>query len=183
MYVFSGFLTKANGRTNQFVGTCTSRDPFFAKRGGNLLPMHEVDEENILKAAYTNFVSNAVSRSYGLRNLTWDQLKNYGILREKATKVEYGKTTKSGKWTKEQAEKAGRLREWMLAEADGDPKVAAKALEEATAFEDKETGKRVKGKTSIKNLTGKQVDFLFKQNKSAIDNFEGTDNESAGESE
>ena len=164
------------------IGLCSTRDQFFATRGGRPIPQADVDVTNIEKAAYTNFVVRGVTEFLGLKNLTWEELKHHGIDRKNVQKVDYGKTTKSGKWTKEQTEKAKRLREWMLAEADGDQKAAGEALEKATEFEDKETGKMVKGKTSTKNLSGKQVDFLFKQNKKAIEEFEGATNESAGES-
>jgi len=63
------------------MGTCSSRDLFFRTRyQGNdkvLLPADEVDPTNIVKAAYSNMVANAVTRILGLRDLTWDQLKDF----------------------------------------------------------------------------------------------------------
>src|SRR3990172_1657030 len=69
------------------MGTCSSRDLFFRTRyQGNdkvLLPAEEVDPTNIVKAAYSNMVANAVTRILGLRDLTWDQLKELGVERGK----------------------------------------------------------------------------------------------------
>ena len=153
------------------TGTCSSRDQFFAKRGGQMIPMADVDITNIRKAAYTNFIVNGVTRFLGLRNLTWDQLKDLGILKSGAAKVEYKSGAKASVWSQEQSDKAKRLGVWMLAIADGDRKVAEDALEKATAFTGK-NGKNVPGKRNIKNLSGKQIDILFDRNKKFIEEFE-----------
>lgn len=71
------------------VGTCSSKDKFFAVRGGQLKPLSEVDETNIMKASYTNCVVNGITRLLGLRNLTWDQVKNGGIDRVNVASVNY----------------------------------------------------------------------------------------------
>jgi hypothetical protein len=78
------------------VGFTSSRDQFFAADGrddeGNIVykPLSQVKEENIIQAAYTNFVANAVSRYVGLSSYT----------REDLEKV-YGKGTVSGHAYKE----------------------------------------------------------------------------------
>lgn len=71
------------------VGTCSSKDQFFAKRGGQFKPLSEVEETNILKAAYSNFIGNAITRLLGIRNLTWEELKTIGIAPDKVARVEY----------------------------------------------------------------------------------------------
>lgn len=89
----------------EVVGTCSSKDQFFAKRGGELLPLSEIDETNIMKAAYTNMFQNGVTRLLGLRNVTWEQLEAAGIKKSEAANVEY----KSGK--DKQAAAAGTISE------------------------------------------------------------------------
>jgi hypothetical protein len=76
------------------IGTCSSRDNFFSKSYGKILPQSEIEEGNILKSAYTNMEVNGITRLLGLRNLTWDELKEHGIAKESVVSVEYKKGTK-----------------------------------------------------------------------------------------
>lgn len=79
------------------VGTCTSRDQFFAKKGGEFKRLSEIDESNIMKAAYSNFLVNAITRLLGIRNLTWEQVeKGSGLKKSDAAKVEYQNGGKVG---------------------------------------------------------------------------------------
>lgn len=78
------------------VGTCSQKDKFFAKRGGEMKPLSEIDETNIRKAAYSNMVVNGVSRILGIRNLTWDEVRSGGIDPKKSAKVSYGKGGNGG---------------------------------------------------------------------------------------
>lgn len=81
------------------VGTCTSRDAFFAKKGNEWRKLSEVDESNIMKAAYSNFIVNAVTRLLGIRNLTWEEVEKAGKLkRNEVDKVEYNAGSKSGEY-------------------------------------------------------------------------------------
>ena len=73
------------------VGTCSQRDKFWAFRKNEWRDSIEIDETNILKASYTNFVVNAITHLLGLRNITWDMLESAGIKRSEIQKVEYGK--------------------------------------------------------------------------------------------
>ena len=75
------------------MGTCSARDQFFSTRHeGNekiLLPADQVDPTNLLKAAYSNMLTNAVTRILGIRNLTWGQLEAIGFKRGEAARVEF----------------------------------------------------------------------------------------------
>jgi len=75
----------------EVMGTRASNDKFFCMRGGVLLPMEEVDEPDVMKSALSNFIVNAVTRSIGLRGLTWEQLEAAGLKKEKICAVEYKK--------------------------------------------------------------------------------------------
>lgn len=89
-YQVIGVFTLGGGKDSvESVGTCSSKDQFFAKRGGELKPISEIDETNIMKAAYSNCVANGITRLLGIRNLTWEQVKAGGINTEKTAKVQY----------------------------------------------------------------------------------------------
>src|SRR3990167_775853 len=84
------------------IGTCSSKDQFFAKRKNKetgeteLKPLSEVDETNIMKASYSNMVQNGVCRLLGLRNLTWEQVKACGLSQEKVSAVKYAQGGSGG---------------------------------------------------------------------------------------
>ncbi len=77
------------------MGTCSSRDQFIGTNGAKR-QLSEIDEGNILKAAYSNLVVNAVTRLLGVRNLTWEALGKLGISQADAAKVEYDQGAKGG---------------------------------------------------------------------------------------
>lgn len=81
------------------VGSCSSRDQFFAKKGGERKKLSQVDETNIMKAAYTNFLGNAITRLLGIRNLTWEEVEKLSggkIKHGSTSKVEYNSGAKTG---------------------------------------------------------------------------------------
>jgi hypothetical protein len=77
------------------MGTCISRDQFIGTNGAKR-QLSEIDEGNILKAAYSNMVVNAVTRLLGVRNLTWEALAKLGISQDGAAKVEYQHGSQGG---------------------------------------------------------------------------------------
>lgn len=103
-YIFFGEF-RFGRETIEVVGTCSSRDQFFAKmkkidENGKVVfekgktvyelkPLSEIDETNIKKSAYTNMVVNGVTRIIGLRGISYDDLHAAGIDTSKITKVEY----------------------------------------------------------------------------------------------
>jgi hypothetical protein len=54
-----------------------------------LLPASEVDPTNIVKAAYSNMLVNAVTRVLGIRGLTWEDLERLGFDRTRAARVQF----------------------------------------------------------------------------------------------
>lgn len=78
------------------LGTCSSRDVFLGTETRAGRPLSEVDEGNIMKAAYSNMMTNAVMRLLGLRNLTWDQLEGAGIAKGEAAAVSHEKGSRGG---------------------------------------------------------------------------------------
>lgn len=145
------------------VGTCSSKDQFFAKVGGEFKPLSEIDETNILKAAYSNFITNAITRLLGIRGLTWDLLKETGIDSSKVPAVKYSKGSKGGaQITKEDKDKQVEIREKLLNWANGDKNAAANKLEELTAFVAKD-GNNVPGKRSCTELHGPRLNIAYEK--------------------
>lgn len=143
------------------IGTCSSKDQFFAKTkdaDGNPVwkPLSEVDETNIMKSSYTNFLVNGITRLLGLRNLTYEQLQEAGIDISKLTKVEYNKTPE----TEDITAKRQELAEMILMLANNDGKVAEDILEKESTFTAKD-GKVVKGKRSLKELSPKMINWVY----------------------
>lgn len=105
-YTYKGYFSLA-GAEIEAIGTRSSRDGFFKKydyskkdeNGKSIkteLPASEIDKGDVKKAAYTNCIGNGVTRILGLRNLTWEDLKEFaGIEREQVTgKIDYKKNGK-----------------------------------------------------------------------------------------
>ena len=92
-YTYKGYFS-ISGTTIEAIGTRSSKDPFFKKYSYSTgkkieLPVSEIDKTNVKKAAYTNLIGNGITRLLGIRNLTYDDLKEAGINITKITKVEY----------------------------------------------------------------------------------------------
>lgn len=92
------------------VGTCSSKDSFFAKVKGELKPISEVDETNIMKSAYSNCVVNGLTRLLGIRNLTWEQVEQGGVKKSDAASVRYASGGAGGGLVSE----AQRKRMWAI---------------------------------------------------------------------
>lgn len=90
LYSYTGDFSLPGGHdTIQAVGTCSSRDQFLGTETSKGRALSAVDEGNIKKAAYSNMMVNGVTRLLGVRNLTWERLKELGIDQGKVAKVEY----------------------------------------------------------------------------------------------
>lgn len=74
------------GRTIDDIGTCSTRDDFFGKKGGTLKPLEDVDLENIKKKAVTNLQGRLLKKILGL-NPTMEELRTAGIDLGKSTVI------------------------------------------------------------------------------------------------
>lgn len=100
IYTYKGEFS-LSGASIEAIGTRSSKDGFFKKyewqgAGDNRkrieLPVSEIDRGDVKKAAYTNLLGNGITRLLGIRNLTYDDLKEYvGISQEQITTVQYKK--------------------------------------------------------------------------------------------
>ena len=99
-YTYKGYFTVA-GATIEAIGTRSSKDPFFKRYAGrgddrHELPPSELDKGDLKKAAYTNLLGNGITRLLGLRNLTWEDIKEYaGITKGQVGRVDYKKNGKA----------------------------------------------------------------------------------------
>lgn len=72
------------------IGSCTSRDKFFSRAKGRIRTLEEINPHDIEMKGYTNLLNNGVKRLLGLRNLSWQQLKDAGLDIDKIVGVQYG---------------------------------------------------------------------------------------------
>lgn len=104
-FTYKGYFS-LGGTTIEAIGTRSSKDGFFKKYGPKgpdgkreELPASEIDKGDVQKAAYTNLIGNGITRLLGIRNLTYEELREAKIDVDKITKVDYGtsKTERTGK--------------------------------------------------------------------------------------
>ena len=100
-YSFKGYFS-LGGRTIEAEGSRSSRDGFFnqykyeekdGKKEKKETPISErTNKRDVKMAALTNLFGNGITRILGIRNLTWDDLKEFaGITRDQVTSVQYKK--------------------------------------------------------------------------------------------
>lgn len=77
------------GRMVTDIGTCSSRDDFFALRDQRLVPLSDVDLTDVIKAAKTNLDVRLIKKVVGLGSTTWEELALAGITREMLHKVSF----------------------------------------------------------------------------------------------
>lgn len=158
-YEFKGTVAcRFSGMMLETVGTCSSRDKFFSTAYGQALPQAEVDETNILKAAYSNFMHNAVTKVLGMRNLTWDDLKAAGVDVEKVIKVDY----KSKGTTSEQASKSKGNPEDVISTAQAS-RIWAIANKRSVSKEKVNEIVAEKGYSQVKDIKRKDYDDIVNQ--------------------
>ena len=91
IYSFKGEFTMG-GKSIEVIGTCSQRDKFFGKdkkAENGLKPASEIDETCIIKKANTNMVVRGITTILGIRNMTWDDIREGGIDTSQSVKVSY----------------------------------------------------------------------------------------------
>ncbi len=79
MFTVTGKIGFNQNEFIQVIGTCTTRDKFFCRKGGAFKKLQDIDISSVKKKAYTNFMNTGIQKLVGLRNLTWESLAKYGI--------------------------------------------------------------------------------------------------------
>ena len=96
-YTYHGEFSLA-GATIEAIGTRSSKDGFFKRYDKERveLPPSEIDPGDVKKSAYTNLLGNGITRLLGIRNLTWEDLKEFaGIEQKDVGSVDYKKQSKA----------------------------------------------------------------------------------------
>ena len=137
------------------------------------IPAAEVTREHIEKSALTNLIGNGVSRVLGLRKMSPEALKEYGIDASKVPSFEYGsKTKESGRLAPAVEEKRTAIWRMLVEMAGGNEEQAATNLKGWTAFKD------FQGVTDVKRLSEKQIEIAHSKIKQ---NYDAWKNEQSGE--
>lgn len=195
-YIFRGTVKMGN-REITIEGSRSSRDKFFNeyiyvdKHGNQLGSREEVavekrtNERDVRMSALTNFIGNAITRILGVRNLTWDDLEQFGnIKRGEVSSIKYEKRPPRRKVSMPEKIPAGHENERRprkLEKAPQDKKMSeyhvklgdllgeiyfgdivkmSSKLRELTAWTDKE-GKLHEGKDSIKIISEKMAQAAY----------------------
>lgn len=139
------------------LGTCSQRDGFFAKAKGEWLDSLEVDETNIMKSSYSNFVVNGITHLLGLRNLTWEEVEKAGIDKSKVVKIDYQKGTQKVQKTlsKEAIETRRKIYNMALQMAGGDEEEVKEFIKQESLFtvKDKNGNDQEKFAETVEQLT------------------------------
>jgi hypothetical protein len=121
-YVYTGTVELPGGLDSTEVpGTCSSRDQFLGTTAAGGRDLSDINEDDVMKAAYSNMIVNGVMRLLGLRGMTWERLKDFGLDPEKAAKIEHKKGARGGSSKMPHAERElpfGRSKGKKLTEAE-----------------------------------------------------------------
>ena len=144
--------------TIEQIGTRSSRDTFFTGKDGR----KEADEQDVKKAAIANCRGRAIVALLGLQNMSDDDLRKVGVDVSKIAGVEY-KTGSQGGATASGTDKEIQVKLYNLMTkhyGTSDEAALSKYLQELTSFVGKD-GKKVTGKSSLKDLTGKWLQSTY----------------------
>ena len=96
-YSYKGYFSLGS-RTVEAEGSRSSRDKFFiqysySEKERTEIPVSDRSNKRDVKmAALTNLLGNGITRILGIRNLTWEDLKEFaGITKEQVTSIQYKK--------------------------------------------------------------------------------------------
>lgn len=156
--------SKRLGRYIEDIGVCSQRDKLFGMIKGEFKSIEEIDMANIRRKAITNLHSRLIKRIIGLMSITEDDLKEAGIDTSKIKRIEYKSGSKKTEKTATESEKKRQKDLWdmLIQHTGGADDVARDILKEQSGFT-AEDGKVIEGKTDVKYLTGKWLNFTYKK--------------------
>lgn len=149
-------------RSVEVMGARSTKDTFFSQRykynketkqkEPYQLPPSEIDASDVMKSCITNAIANGVTRILGIRNATWDMLKEAGLNVEKI-RDDRSVTYKSSE-TEEDKDLREDIRKMLLDMNDNDGEKARLQLQEVTLY-------NKKYKSSVKELTEAQLPVIY----------------------
>ena len=176
VYHTTGKASLGDAASVPCFGSSSSRTKFFAKSKGDYVDPRDINPSFIAKMAWMECLKHGIRMLFGL-DLDPEELKGLtgrGVndrSRDFANKPRAPKDH-STEDSPEIAEQRGAIRDYILELAGDDQDAAVFFLRALTTFTASD-GKVVKGKSSTKQLTAKQVANLYKRrNKDlTVDNF------------
>jgi hypothetical protein len=126
------------GRYVEDIGVCSQRDKFFGKIGDKFKEIEDVDMTNIIRKAVTNLEGRLTKRVIGIGGVTWEDLAQAGIPREKIGKVEYKSGAQKTDLSPEGKDAKAKLGNTLLMMANNDKAQAVKLLEKYSFWIDGE---------------------------------------------
>ena len=91
-YIYTCKMTMIfNSREIEVIGTRASDCAFFGYKNKKLRDVESIDETNIKKSAYTNCLGSGIKRMLGIRDLTWEEIKDNVREEGVVNKVTYNK--------------------------------------------------------------------------------------------
>jgi len=174
IYTVHGFAWKGAVGMSA-VGTCSSRDKFFAYANRKLKPIEDISETNIMKKAISNFEGNAIKRYLGLRNLSWKELEDAGLDRSKIKEVKFRgqKTRDEGEGKKDPTPEKRAMITTVedLLDKVGIPKKAKDGMRRLIPnMDDKGLGFMIKKLNKFANLNKAVINKLYELPKQFRDN-------------
>ena len=151
LFEFKGRFSMGNVEI-EAIGTRSSKDPFFSGKRENLKPPSEIDKGDVKKAAFTNCIGNGVTRLLGIRNLTWEDLREAGVDQSKVVKIDY----KTGEMSEDALSQREEIRSMLMEMCGNDEKKFAAALKKVTSFVGKD-GKEISGKPKLEDISEKAI--------------------------
>ena len=162
-------VSSKSGDNIEAVGTCSSRDSFFAKAKGAWRLLSEIDETNIMKSAYTNALSNGITRLLGLRNLTWEEVERHtGLKRDQVAQVRHEQNPEVAA---KEAELRAEVSKILETAFPGVPVEQQKALASLTQFTGKD-GTVVAGVFDVSRLSGRRLEVTAGKAREALAKFQ-----------
>lgn len=162
IWIFSGHF-RFGKRKIFAIGSCTSRDRFFSRRGGERIPENEVNERDVQMKAFSNWIRNGISRALGLRNLDAAYFGKpfWGAI----PVVEFDSGGRGGTSKSQDADekkKAGEMWDALMEFAEHDEEKAKAMLKKLTTFKGKD-GDTVAGVDNVDFLTGRRLQVNYEK--------------------
>ena len=151
------FYSKKLKRYVEEIGACSTRDEFFGTIGKEIKKLSEVSMVDIKKSAVTNCKIRGIKACIGLKNVTYDDLKEAGIDISKIQKIDYknGAQKVSKTIDKDSVDLRNRIDKMAIQMAGGDEETKKQILKDNSIFEvtDEKGAKTERFVTDIKQLT------------------------------
>lgn len=157
IYTAIGFFP-LTGKQAFAEGVCSSRHELFAKVAGEWRPLKDIDETDIMITARRKLYRNAVVELLGLRNVTFEELAQVGIPKDKITRIERkSKSRHAGELPEEVKKKRKEIGDMMRTMHGDDKAKCREELKKTTAYTDR-NGKDVPGVETLDGMSQRKLE-------------------------